>query len=384
MNSDVWVLAAMLAAPVFLALFATGCSSRLLPLRDTATSGESEETVEVDVGGATSDAMPLPWPAGVARRCTQGAYGSWSHSSRSTLHDLDFDTSNVRDEEVYAPVRGIARVHEESATANFGYHVNIDLGDGMYVVIAHLKELFVDDGEEVVPGQLIGYEGCTGSCTGDHLHVGLHRGDAGQKAEFGESIPASYFAGDDTAEGEVEDLLGDAFVCGLFSLGDAEDGHLYRSLLRTPLHHPDGTLVKTPDEPEVYLVEHGSLRWIVNEETFYGYGWNFEDVVLIADEEGNCYEQGSDINQLGLVDTGFGFREGSLVREESKSDVYVIVNGIAEPIIDWDTYLLAGFGGRDILVVLDGQVEAVQGAVGDCATGVHCLDTAAITTCNQP
>lgn len=436
-----FILAAMLAAPFLLLLFAVGCSSKLVAYRDIHVDTSTDQ---MDVGGVDPNVIQMPSPRGLARQCTQGAYGVWSHSYPSTLHDLDLDTSNVSDEEVYAPVAGIARVHTESATENFGYHVNIDLGDGTYVVLAHLKEIFVEDGEPVAVGEMIGYEGCTGACTGDHIHIGLHRGDAGQMAQFGASIPASYFAGDDTAAGEAEDILGDDFVCGRVSLGDPVNGHFYRSALPVPVSHPDGTLVKTPDDPKVYRLDDRAIRWITNEEVFASYGYDFRDVVLISDEERNAYGVGADLDEFGLVDAvedeqgqlwlvvapreradryriavretawmavlaSWGldysednpvpvvsadhaylhdwpiaagnakFRDGSLVKEVSTSTVYVISDAIALPIKNETAYELAGFQERNVLTVADGQVEEVEGDTGDCATGVHCLDEAAIT-----
>ncbi len=446
MESDAFVLVAMLATPFPMLFFTVGCA-RLAPVSpDFVAEASADEPDEAGVGGVDGTVLQLPWPMTLARLCTQGAYGTWSHSYPSTLHDLDFDTSNTEDEEVYAPVAGIARVHTESATANFGYHVNIDLGDGTYAVLGHLKDIFVFDGEEVAAGEFIGHEGCTGACTGDHIHLGLHRGDAAQMAEFGESIPASYFAGDDTAAGEGEDIFGDDFICGIASNGDPEDGHWYRSALPVPLAHPNGTLVQVPGDAKVYRLDDGALRWIVDETVFTSYGYRFSDVVLIADEEGNCYEAGSSIDELGLVDAAYDpsgqlwlvvapedrpdryrievlhagwmgvlaswglsysedyppptvasdnpylvdwpiaaghapFRDGALVKEATTSDVYVIADGVAMPIKDWDTLLLAGFYGRNIQTVADGQVAEVQGEVGDCANDDRCFDQESVTTC---
>jgi murein DD-endopeptidase MepM/ murein hydrolase activator NlpD len=41
---------------------------------------------------------------------------------------------------------------------------------GIVTMYAHLARSFVRRGDRVAEGQLIGRAGCTGSCTGVHLH----------------------------------------------------------------------------------------------------------------------------------------------------------------------------------------------------------------------
>jgi murein DD-endopeptidase MepM/ murein hydrolase activator NlpD len=52
----------------------------------------------------------------------------------------------------------------------YGLVVKIRHADGIVTMYAHLARAFVKPGESVVRGQLIGQAGCTGSCTGIHLH----------------------------------------------------------------------------------------------------------------------------------------------------------------------------------------------------------------------
>ena len=51
-----------------------------------------------------------------------------------------------------------------------GNVVAIDHGNGMQTVYNHLGELWVSSGAYVAPGQGIGAIGCTGICTGPHVH----------------------------------------------------------------------------------------------------------------------------------------------------------------------------------------------------------------------
>jgi len=135
---------------IFVMLILTGCVADVLQSSSSISSS--------DQGGDTF-VIQVPVPKGQELMCTQGAHGSYSHQGVSTKYDIDLDTSNVTDEEVFAPVSGVARVHMESATSGFGYHVNIEVGDGTYVVIAHLDDIFLTDGQEVAEGTILGYEG---------------------------------------------------------------------------------------------------------------------------------------------------------------------------------------------------------------------------------
>ena len=52
----------------------------------------------------------------------------------------------------------------------YGNHVVINHGGGFSTVYAHATTVAVNGGQSVSQGQLIATVGCTGSCTGDHLH----------------------------------------------------------------------------------------------------------------------------------------------------------------------------------------------------------------------
>lgn len=54
--------------------------------------------------------------------------------------------------------------------AGYGLVVKIRHDGGIVTMYAHLAKAFVKRGERVAEGELIGKAGCTGSCTGVHLH----------------------------------------------------------------------------------------------------------------------------------------------------------------------------------------------------------------------
>lgn len=396
-------------------------------------------------GGVPSRVLHLPTHPGRGAMCTQGPGGVRSHTLPSTARDIDLDTANDRDEPLYAPADGIAYLHDADPASGFGIHVNIARGDGTYANVSHLSRSVVRSGQELSAGQLIGYEGCTGACTGDHVHVGLHEGDASRPAQFGKSVPSAYYIADPGAARGWKVLEHEDFICGIRSTGDAQDGLFYRSALKVPMHHPNGTLVRTIGDPRVYRIDNGTLRWIVSEEVFHSYGYRFQDVVYVSEDELACYGRGAPIDALGKVDAlydprgqlwllvgsrtsadryrvkvlpfgasavlsswglDFGLdgppqvgddhlsfalyplrpgtaqlRDGTLVRERARSDVYIVSDGIAMPIQDWQTYLRLGFGHREVLMADDGVLSTVQGAVGSCGMPSWCLDSDVIAVC---
>jgi murein DD-endopeptidase MepM/ murein hydrolase activator NlpD len=55
-------------------------------------------------------------------------------------------------------------------SGGYGNLVLIDHGGGFVTAYAHLSAISVASGQSVGQGQLVGAVGCTGSCTGPHLH----------------------------------------------------------------------------------------------------------------------------------------------------------------------------------------------------------------------
>jgi murein DD-endopeptidase MepM/ murein hydrolase activator NlpD len=59
----------------------------------------------------------------------------------------------------------------------YGNVVVVDVGDGYSTLYAHLSGADVALGQWVDAGTRVGTAGCTGSCTGTHLHFELRRGE---------------------------------------------------------------------------------------------------------------------------------------------------------------------------------------------------------------
>ena len=60
--------------------------------------------------------------------------------------------------------------------SGYGLIVQARHGAGIATMYAHLARATVKTGQVVERGDLLGYAGCTGSCTGQHLHFEVRRG----------------------------------------------------------------------------------------------------------------------------------------------------------------------------------------------------------------
>jgi murein DD-endopeptidase MepM/ murein hydrolase activator NlpD len=86
----------------------------------------------------------------------------------STRHHSGVDLAAPAGTPIYATGPGI--VTKSGWGTGYGNYVEIDHGNGYMTRYAHASRLNVDVGERVSAGQVIANVGCTGRCTGPHLH----------------------------------------------------------------------------------------------------------------------------------------------------------------------------------------------------------------------
>lgn len=73
----------------------------------------------------------------------------------------------------------VAKAGYISGYEGYGNVVVVNLDGGFSALYAHLSRTMARVGQQVLPGQLLGVAGCTGWCTGTHLHFELrYRGRA--------------------------------------------------------------------------------------------------------------------------------------------------------------------------------------------------------------
>jgi murein DD-endopeptidase MepM/ murein hydrolase activator NlpD len=118
---------------------------------------------------------PVPtwsaWPASGTVTSPFGHDGARAHPG--------IDIGILRSLTVRAARRGrVLAVGPQTGFEGYGNVVEVALGDGYVALYAHLAAWQVSAGQQIYAGERLGTAGCTGSCTGTHLHFELrHDGE---------------------------------------------------------------------------------------------------------------------------------------------------------------------------------------------------------------
>jgi murein DD-endopeptidase MepM/ murein hydrolase activator NlpD len=107
------------------------------------------------------------WVLPVAGYVLTARYGEYSYLWSSYHTGLDFSAPSGT--EIVSVAHGV--VSEVGWDDAYGYKTEITLDSGVTIWYCHQTSYVVSEGEEVDPGQLIGYVGATGNVTGPHLHL---------------------------------------------------------------------------------------------------------------------------------------------------------------------------------------------------------------------
>jgi murein DD-endopeptidase MepM/ murein hydrolase activator NlpD len=120
----------------------------------------------IDVYLEHLEPLTLSWPADGTM--TDGYGPRWGR-----MH-LGIDVGILRSLEVRAAASGtVISAGWLTGYEGYGNVVTVDAGGGYSVLYAHLSRSHVVPGQWLAAGESIGEAGCTGSCTGTHLHFEL-------------------------------------------------------------------------------------------------------------------------------------------------------------------------------------------------------------------
>ncbi len=112
--------------------------------------------------------LALDWPAQGTVTSQFGYDGGRPHSG------IDIGILGSLDVRAAAPGR-VTAVGYQTGYEGYGNVVLVDVGRPFSTLYAHLAQATVRVGQLVVAGQRLGIAGCTGWCTGTHLHFELRR-----------------------------------------------------------------------------------------------------------------------------------------------------------------------------------------------------------------
>lgn len=113
--------------------------------------------------------LQMVWPA---NGTVTSYFGEWRGNHRHGGIDIGMlSTMQLR-----AVTKGVVRnVGYSAGYEGYGMVVTIDLPGPYMALYAHLSSVRVRPGQHVRKGQRIGLAGCTGNCSGTHLHFEVKR-----------------------------------------------------------------------------------------------------------------------------------------------------------------------------------------------------------------
>lgn len=186
---------------------------------------------------------------------------------------------------IYAPCRmKVIGVDKDNRGTAYGLHVRGEspvLRDKyvLEIILGHFDSVkdSIKIGDWVEKEDLLGKCGCTGQCTGPHVHLGIRVKIAGggvldyNNGYFGYVDPTPYL------EGSPLDL-----------------DRIYTQY--------NGKLIKSLDSPKVYLLENKTKRWFESEEHLWSHGYilwgtGSEEIIKLASFELNAIPNGVDMGK---------------------------------------------------------------------------------------
>jgi peptidoglycan hydrolase-like protein with peptidoglycan-binding domain len=138
---------------------------------------------QAPAGGCTDGRVSAPVQGTVTGRFGEGR-GDHSHSG------LDLAAPSG------TPIHAVqcGTVVQSGSDSGYGLMVCVRHAGGVTTCYAHMSRTQASVEQQVGAGQVIGYVGCTGSCTGPHVHVEVRRNGRAED-------PAPYLAGQQTIAG---------------------------------------------------------------------------------------------------------------------------------------------------------------------------------------
>ena len=102
----------------------------------------------------------------------------WRRSTNSYHKGVDLVGSGSK--HIY-PVNNGTVAWIKRITDGYGNHLLVDHGGGIWSLYAHLREIYVNEGQSVNKNTILGVEGSTGHSTGSHLHLEIRKSADGSQ-----------------------------------------------------------------------------------------------------------------------------------------------------------------------------------------------------------
>ncbi len=116
--------------------------------------------------------------------------------------------------------------------------------------------------------------------------------------------------------------------------------------------YKDGSLLKSTGSDKVYAIENGQKRWITTAETFVSSGYQWKNIVIVADFELNIF-----LNGENIVNPNPSLKPSGSFLKGSGNEVYLIENGKKRWITTPAVFASKGYKWEDIIAVADYELS---------------------------
>jgi len=132
--------------------------------------------------------------------------------------------------------------------------------------------------------------------------------------------------------------------------------------------HPDGTLVRSAGEPQVYLIINGTRYHIPDIHTFSSHGYSWSEVKTANDKD----------KELPISSSKLAFKSGSLVRGDASAAVYSLRCSITactkDHIASIDVFISLGLSFNEVYVISQAGVDTMSTGNQITSASVHLQD----------
>ena len=139
-------------------------------------------------------------------------------------------------------------------------------------------------------------------------------------------------------------------------------GSVHSGLLS--IAHPDGTLVRPANSPEVYLLKNGQAQYTSSLGVFKSWGFDFNRLKIATQGDLNLMAATDADNDHSDTPPPLRFREGTLIKGSSPT-VYVIENvsgnTTKRSLDSLDNFLRLGYSFNDVITVPDSELPVTTG-----------------------
>jgi hypothetical protein len=148
--------------------------------------------------------------------------------------------------------------------------------------------------------------------------------------------------------------------------------------------HLPGTAITTATGKYTYLVQSdGTIASFASDAIASASGYPTAMIITVSTSELYCYGRGDQITTALPAPVSGKLRDGTLVKENGKPDTYVVSDGLAWPVMNGNVFTEAGYAWENVIEIASGTLAASVDSVGNCVTGIACLDEAYLTSCSQ-